>query len=129
MGLGTPPDILEAISNGIDMFDCVVPTRNGRNGQAFTWNGELQLRNASYKEDFRPIDDTCGCYACKNHTRAYIRHLFNTEEILGLRLVSLHNIHFYVKLIELSRESIASGRFAEFRDKFNSSYKKDKEIR
>jgi len=128
MGLGTPPDILEAISNGIDMFDCVVPTRNGRNGQAFTWNGELQLRNASYKEDFRPIDETCSCYACKNHTRAYIRHLFNTEEILGLRLVSLHNVHFYVKLIELSRESITSGRFAEFRENFNNSYKKQKEL-
>ena len=128
MGLGTPLGILEAISNGIDMFDCVVPTRNGRNGQAFTWNGELQLRNASYKEDFRPIDENCACYACKNHTRAYIRHLFNTQEILGLRLVSLHNIHFYVKLIELSRESIASGRFAEFIDRFNSKYKKQKEI-
>ncbi|MCX5680039.1 MAG: tRNA guanosine(34) transglycosylase Tgt [Candidatus Omnitrophica bacterium] len=129
MGLGTPPDILEAISNGIDMFDCVVPTRNGRNGQAFTWNGELQLRNALYKEDFRPIDEDCGCYACKNHTRAYIRHLFNTEEILGLRLVSLHNIHFYVKLIQLSRESIASGRFAEFIGGFSNNYKKQKEMR
>lgn len=127
MGLGTPLGILEAISNGIDMFDCVVPTRNGRNGQAFTWNGELQLRNASYKEDFRPIDEDCGCYACRNHSRAYIRHLFNTQEILGLRLVSLHNIHFYVKLIELSRESIASGRFAEFIDRFNSNYKKQEE--
>lgn len=128
MGLGTPPDLLEAISNGIDMFDCVVPTRNGRNGQAFTWNGELQLRNATYKEDFKPIDETCCCYACKNHTRAYIRHLFNTEEILGLRLVSLHNIHFYVKLIQLSREAIAGGRFAGFIDKFNGSYKKQKEM-
>jgi len=128
MGLGTPPDIIEAISNGIDMFDCVVPTRNGRNGQAFTWNGELQLRNASYKEDFRPIDDTCGCYACKNHTRAYIRHLFNTQEILGLRLVSLHNVHFYVKLIQLSRESIACGKFAGFMEEFNSNYNRKKEM-
>ena len=100
MGMGTPVDILEAISNGIDMFDCVVPTRNGRNGQAFTWNGELQLRNAEHKEDFSPIDKDCECMACRLHTRAYIRHLFNTEEILGLRLVSLHNIHFYVKLIQ-----------------------------
>ncbi len=128
MGLGTPLGLLEAISNGIDMFDCVVPTRNGRNGQAFTWNGELQLRNASYKEDFSPIDETCGCYACRNHSRAYIRHLFNTQEILGLRLVSLHNIYFYVKLIELSRESIASGRFAEFIETFKKRYKKQKEI-
>ncbi|MDP3730458.1 MAG: tRNA guanosine(34) transglycosylase Tgt, partial [Candidatus Omnitrophota bacterium] len=90
MGMGTPVDMLEAVSNGIDMFDCVVPTRNGRNGQAFTWNGELQLRNAKYKEDFSPIDKDCECMACRLHTRAYIRHLFNTEEILGLRLVSLH---------------------------------------
>ncbi len=126
MGLGTPPDILEAISNGIDMFDCVVPTRNGRNGQAFTWGGELQLRNAEYKADFSPIDPECGCYACKNHTRAYIRHLFNTEEILGLRLVSLHNIHFYVKMIELSRKAIAEDRFGDFRDNFTEKYNKER---
>ena len=99
MGVGTPPDILEAIARGCDMFDCVVPTRNGRNGQAFTAAGDLQLRNAIYKEDFRPIDQSCDCFACKHHTRAYIRHLFNTEELLGLRLVSLHNLRFYVRLI------------------------------
>jgi queuine tRNA-ribosyltransferase len=122
MGLGTPPDILEAISNGIDMFDCVVPTRNGRNGQAFTWNGELQLRNAEYKEDFNPIDGDCGCYACKNHTRAYIRHLFNTQEIMGLRLVSLHNVHFYVRLIQLSRQAIRDGVFDRFRVDFKKKY-------
>ncbi len=126
MGLGTPPDMLEAIAEGIDMFDCVVPTRNGRNGQAFTWNGELQLRNAEYKEDFRPIDERCECYACRNHTRAYIRHLFNTEELLGLRLVSLHNIYFYVKLIGLSRKAVEEGRFGEFRDEFLNKYKKER---
>ncbi len=122
MGLGTPPDIVEAISNGIDMFDCVVPTRNGRNGQAFTWGGDLQLRNAEYKEDFRPIDEACGCYACRTHTRAYIRHLFNTEELLGLRLVSLHNIYFYVKLIELCRRAIAEDSFDSFKKEFNRKY-------
>ena len=122
MGLGTPPDIVEAIANGIDMFDCVVPTRNGRNGQAFTWKGELQLRNAGYKEDFRPIDEGCGCFACRNHTRAYIRHLFNAEEILGLRLVSLHNLYFYVKLIQLSREAIKEDRFDAFRKEFLGRY-------
>ncbi|MFA5147047.1 MAG: tRNA guanosine(34) transglycosylase Tgt [Candidatus Omnitrophota bacterium] len=126
MGLGTPPDLLEAIGRGLDMFDCVVPTRNGRNGQAFTWNGDLQLRNALYKEDFRPIDGTCGCFACRNHTRAYIRHLFNTEELLGLRLVSLHNIQFYVKLIHYAREAIRDDRFDAFREGFMSSYKKEK---
>lgn len=126
MGLGTPPDMLEAISCGIDMFDCVVPTRNGRNGQAFTWDGDLQLRNAGYKEDLQPIDETCECYACKTYTRAYVRHLFNTEELLGLRLVSLHNIRFYVKLIELSRRAIAEGRFREFKDGFIEKYNKQK---
>lgn len=127
MGVGTPPDILEAIACGVDMFDCVVPTRNGRNGQAFTWGGELQLRNAGFKDDFRPIDDTCGCPACRNHTRAYIRHLFNTEEILGLRLVSLHNIYFYVKLIQLSRKAIEEDRFLGFKDKFVADYNNKKE--
>lgn len=124
MGLGTPPDILEAISEGIDMFDCVVPTRNGRNGQAFTMNGELQLRNAEYKEDFTPIDKDCGCMTCRNYTRAYIRHLFNTEELLGLRLVSLHNIHFYVKLIELSRVAIKEDNFSNFHKGFIKKYGK-----
>ncbi len=122
MGMGTPVDILQAISNGIDMFDCVVPTRNGRNGQAFTWNGELQLRNAEYKEDFSPIDMNCGCMACRVYTRAYIRHLFNTGEILGLRLVSLHNVSFYVKLIQKSRQAIKEDRFENFRFQFASGY-------
>ena len=126
MGMGTPVDILEAISNGIDMFDCVVPTRNGRNGQAFTWNGELQLRNAEHKEDFSPIDKDCECMACRLHTRAYIRHLFNTEEILGLRLVSLHNIHFYVKLIQKSRQAIKDDCFESFRLEFANRYLKTK---
>ena len=118
MGVGTPPDMLEAIAQGVDMFDCVVPTRNGRNGQAFTWDGQMQLKNAGYKEDLRPIDEACECLCCRKHTRAYIRHLFNTKELLGLRLVSLHNLHFYAKLIRLSREAIAQDRFSEFKDAF-----------
>ena len=122
MGVGTPHDMLEGIAMGIDMFDCVVPTRNGRNGQAFTWNGELQLRNASVKEDLAPIDPGCGCYTCKTYTRAYIRHLFNAGELLGLRLVSLHNIHFYVKLIEASREAIRENRFTEFKNRIWRAY-------
>jgi queuine tRNA-ribosyltransferase len=126
MGVGTPPDILEAIAQGVDMFDCVVPTRNGRNGQAFTADGDLQLRNALYKEDLRPIDETCGCFACRNHTRAYIRHLFNTEELLGLRLVSLHNIYFYARLIQLSRKAIEEDRFRAFKETFVSNYSKEK---
>ena len=122
MGLGTPLDMLDAIAEGIDLFDCVVPTRNGRNGQAFTWQGELQLRNSPFKDDFSPIDSNCDCYACKNHTRSYIRHLFNTDEILGLRLVSLHNINFYVKLIAKSREEIGKNRFDKFRKEFKRNY-------
>ena len=111
------------------MFDCVVPTRNGRNGQAFTWDGELQLRNAVFKEDARPIDENCGCFACRNHTRAYIRHLFNAEEILGLRLVSLHNIYFYVRLIQMSREAILENRFEKFKKEFLDKYNKGEEDR
>ena len=104
------------------MFDCVVPTRNGRNGQAFTWEGELQLRNAPFKLDFRPIDEKCGCYTCQNHTRSYIRHLFNTDELLGLRLVSLHNVYFYVKLMKDIRAAIEAGTFTEFKEGFLRSY-------
>jgi len=124
MGVGMPLDMVEAIAEGIDFFDCVVPTRNGRNGQAFTMQGELQLRNAPFKEDFRPIDENCGCSTCRTHTRAYIRHLFNTEEILGLRLVSLHNIYFYVKLIQIAREAILENRFSKFREEFKKKFKK-----
>ena len=123
MGVGTPPDVLEAISCGVDMFDCVVPTRNGRNGQAFTSSGEMQLRNAPFKEDFGPIDPKCACPACRNYTRGYIRHLFNTDEILGLRLVSLHNIYFYAKLIQASRQAIREGRFSAFKKEFLAGYK------
>ena len=122
MGVGMPPNLLEAVSMGMDMFDCVVPTRNGRNGQAFTWKGDLQLRNAQYKKDFSPIDEKCDCYACKNYTRAYIRHLFNTEEILGLRLVSLHNLSFYANLMKEIRRAIAENRFEEFKKQFLSQY-------
>ncbi len=118
MGVGTPLDMLSAISEGVDLFDCVVPTRNGRNGQAFTSSGELQLRNAPFKEDFKPIDEKCPCHTCRNHSRAYIRHLLNTGEILGLRLVSLHNICFYVKLISDSRKAIEENRFEKFKEEF-----------
>lgn len=122
MGVGTPPDVLEAISSGIDMFDCVVPTRNGRNGQAFTSKGEVQLKNAPYKDDFSPIEEGCECVACRNYTRGFIRHLFNAAEINGPRLVSLHNISFYARLIRLSREAILEGRFSEFKKDFLSDY-------
>ncbi|MDD5166447.1 MAG: tRNA guanosine(34) transglycosylase Tgt, partial [Candidatus Omnitrophica bacterium] len=118
MGVGLPQDIIEAVGEGIDMFDCVVPTRYGRNGSAFTSKGKLTIRNSPYIEDFKPLDDECGCYTCRNFSRAYLRHLFNTEEILGLRLVSLHNIHFYLELMRKIRESISQNRFAEFKKEF-----------
>ncbi len=123
MGVGTPPEVLEAISCGVDMFDCVVPTRNGRNGQAFTFSGEIQVRNAPCKDDFTPIDPECDCFVCKNYTRGYIRHLLNTGEMLAMRLVSLHNIYFYVKLIQISREAIRNNRFEEFKKQFVSKYR------
>jgi len=122
MGVGLPEDILEAVEAGIDMFDCVTPTRYGRNGSAFTSEGKLIIRNSSYSQDFKPLDAECDCYACKNFSRAYLRHLFNTEEILGLRLVSWHNIHFYLKLMSGVREAIRQERFSEFKKTFLVKY-------
>jgi len=122
MGVGLPQDILEAVSEGVDMFDCVVPTRYGRNGTAFTSAGKLTIRNSPYTEDFAPLDAECGCYACRNFSRAYLRHLFNTGEILGLRLVSLHNVHFFLKLMQRAREAIAQDKFGEFKKEFLGKY-------
>lgn len=115
MGVGEPQDLIEAVASGIDMFDCVVPTRNGRNGTAFTKTGRVSLRNAESAKDFRPIEEGCGCYACRTYTRGYIRHLFNVDEILGLRLVSLHNVYFYQRLIQEMRDAIKEGNFLKFR--------------
>lgn len=122
MGVGTPPDVLEAIASGVDMFDCVVPTRNGRNGQALTFDGELQLRNSPFREDFTPIEPGCGCLACRSYTRGYIRHLFNTREVLALRLISMHNVNFYARLTRLAREAIKEGRFNAFKKEFIKRY-------
>ncbi|MFH1201839.1 MAG: tRNA guanosine(34) transglycosylase Tgt [Candidatus Omnitrophota bacterium] len=118
MGMGTPEDLLQAISLGVDLFDCIIPTRYGRNGTAFTSGGKLIVRDAPFKDDFRPLDEDCLCPACRNYSRAYLRHLFNTAEILGLRLVSLHNIYFYNKLMQDIRASIKEDRFGEFRKAF-----------
>jgi queuine tRNA-ribosyltransferase len=122
MGVGMPQDIIEAIGEGVDMFDCVIPTRYGRNGTAFTSEGKITVRNAPYIEDFQPLDLECSCFACKNFSRAYIRHLFNAEEILGLRLVSLHNVHFFLQLMRRVREAISQDRFREFKKEFLSKY-------
>ncbi|MFH1678735.1 MAG: tRNA guanosine(34) transglycosylase Tgt [Candidatus Omnitrophota bacterium] len=122
MGLGTPEDILRAVEAGYDMFDCVIPTRYGRNGSAFTHEGKLVIRNAPYISDYRPLDKNCSCYACKNFSRAYLRHLFNSNEILGFRLVSLHNIYFYLDLMRNIRDAIRADRFVEFKKEFLSRY-------
>jgi queuine tRNA-ribosyltransferase len=117
MGVGRPENILEAIERGIDMFDCVMPTRNARNAYLFTWSGILSMRNAIYKDDFNPVDNRCECYTCKNYTRAYIRHLFISKEILALELASIHNLYFYLKLISEAREKINDGSFKEWKEK------------
>jgi queuine tRNA-ribosyltransferase len=122
MGVGLPEDIIEAVDLGIDMFDCVAPTRYGRNGTAFTRTGKMTVRNASYTEDLRPLDKACACYTCKNFTRAYLRHLFNTGEILGLRLVSLHNVYFYLDMMRQIRRAIEEDRFSGFKKEFLSKY-------
>jgi len=115
MGVGRPENILEAIERGIDMFDCVMPTRNARNAYLFTSNGTLSMRNNSYKNDFNKIDEECECYTCKNYTRAYLRHLFIAKEILALELASIHNLYFYLHLIKTAREKILNGDFVNWK--------------
>lgn len=127
MGLGTPPQMVEMVARGIDMFDCVLPTRLARNGTAFTEHGTLNLKNAPYARDTAPIEEGCTCPACQKYTRAYLRHLVKAEEIFGLRLISLHNLHFYLNLMRRTRQSILEGTFEEFRRKFVSGYKTHKE--
>src|SRR3984957_1649100 len=114
MGLGTPAQMVELIARGVDMFDCVLPTRVARNGTAYTRRGAMGLKGSSYKTDFRPIEEDCDCYACKNFTRAYLRHLLRANEILGLRMLSVHNSHMYLKVMADVRAAIAAGTFAEF---------------
>ena len=120
MGLGMPEDIVEAVSMGIDLFDCVLPTRNARNGSLFTSRGKLVIKNARYLEDGLPLDEECGCYTCRNFSRAYLRHLYLAGEILASRLFTLHNLHFYGKLMGDIREAIEEERFLEFKKEFYS---------
>ena len=114
MGVGTPQDLLECVARGVDMFDCVMPTRNARNGTIFTSNGKVNIRNAKHKEVDAPIDADCTCETCQNHSRGYIRHLFNVDEITGLTLATLHNIHFYLRLMEAARQAIKAGNYASW---------------
>jgi len=114
MGVGKPEDILAGIARGIDMFDCVMPTRNGRNAQALTWSGTLRMRNAMHKRSELPLDANCRCYTCRKFTRAYLNHLFHADEMLGPTLISLHNVHFYLDLVAQARAAIGEGRYASF---------------
>jgi queuine tRNA-ribosyltransferase len=123
MGLGTPPQLLELIVRGMDMFDCVLPTRLARNGTAFAGTGTLNLKNAEFARDKNPIEQGCACPACQEYTRGYIRHLIKAEEILGLRLITLHNLHFYLDLMRQARATIENGTFNEFRSSFVGNYK------
>lgn len=115
MGVGTPENILEAIERGIDMFDCVMPTRNARNSNIFTSGGVLSMRNAKYKDDFETIDKNCNCYTCSNFSRAYLRHLFTAKEILALELASIHNLHFYLSIVNEAHEKIKNGDFKSWK--------------
>lgn len=119
MGVGTPVNILEGIARGVDMFDCVMPTRNARNGWLFTRFGDIKIRNARYKNDEAPLDETCSCYACRHFSRAYIHHLNRTGEILGARLATIHNLHYYLELMQEMREAIENDRFALFAHEFH----------
>ena len=116
MGVGTPLDLILSVDAGIDMFDCVMPTRVARNGTLYTWSGKVSIKRNEYKEDPSPLDPECDCYTCSNYSKAYLRHLFLSGEILGSRLNSIHNLHFYMKLMERARQAISEGRWAEYRD-------------
>lgn len=122
MGVGTPDCIVEAVNLGVDMFDCVYPTRVARNGTAMIPEGRLVVRNAAYAEDFRPIDERCSCYACRNFSRAYIRHLFKAEELFALRLLTIHNLHFLLDFTKQIRTAIANDKFPELRERFLQNY-------
>jgi queuine tRNA-ribosyltransferase len=128
MGLGTPAQIVELVARGVDMFDCVLPTRVARNGTAFTRQGTINIKGGAVKSDFRPIEEGCACYACQNFTRAYLRHLLNVNEILGLRMLSVHNSHFYLELMRQIRTHLAAGTFAGFRRDYAATYVPTKKI-
>jgi queuine tRNA-ribosyltransferase len=128
MGVGTPLDILQAVERGVDMFDCVLPTRNARKGTAFTARGKVVVRNATARNEDIPLDEACDCYACQNFSRSYIRHLIKVNEILGMQLTTIHNIHFYMKLMKDIRQAIANHSFVAFKKSFTEKYSQEKEI-
>jgi queuine tRNA-ribosyltransferase len=122
MGVGKPDDLVGAVERGVDMFDCVLPSRSGRNGQAFTWSGPLNLRNAKHAEDAAPLDGRCICQTCGSYSRAYLHHLFKAGEILGAMLLTEHNLSFYQQLMQAMRDAIAAGRFATFAANFRRDF-------
>lgn len=123
MGVGTPDCLVEGVARGVDMFDCVFPTRVARNGMAMIHTGRMNMKNKQYERDFRPIEESCGCYTCRNYTRAYIRHLYKSEELLVFRLVTIHNLYFLFQFMRDMREAIVQGNFSEFREHFMEHYK------
>ncbi|SHF24228.1 queuine tRNA-ribosyltransferase [Thermoanaerobacter uzonensis DSM 18761] len=127
MGVGSPDDLIEGVIRGVDMFDCVLPTRIARNGTVFTSKGKLIVRDAPYAEDFSPLDEECDCYTCRNYSRAYIRHLFKANEILAARLATLHNLYFLIKLMKKIREAIRQDQLLEFKKEFFKKYYGNKE--
>ena len=124
MGVGKPDDLVGAVARGVDMFDCVLPTRSGRNGQAFTWDGPVNIRNAKHAEDLAPLDASCDCPVCTTWSRAYLHHLVRAGEMLGAMLMTQHNLHFYQALMQAMRDAIAAGRFAAFQTDFTARYRK-----
>jgi queuine tRNA-ribosyltransferase len=122
MGVGSPGAILDAVERGVDIFDCVLPTRIARHGTAMTSHGRMLMKNKEFEQDFTPLDPECNCYTCKNYTRAYIRHLIKAEEILGQRLITIHNTHFLLNLMENIRQAIKEDRFLEFKKEFYEKY-------
>jgi len=122
MGVGTPDYLIEAVLRGIDMCDCVLPTRIARNGTALTSSGKVVVRNATYEKDFNPLDENCDCYTCKNYTRGYIRHLIKASEILGIRLITIHNLRFLTKLMERVRIEIEKDNLLDYKNEFYKQY-------
>ena len=124
MGVGLPEDILESVERGIDMFDCVIPTRYARSATLFTRRGRIRLTNKNYKRDFFPIDPSCSCYTCQNFSRAYLHHLFVSNEVLSAVLSAIHNVHFYLAMMAEIRHAIGEGTFMEYKAKFLSEYQR-----
>lgn len=125
MGVGRPENILEAIERGVDMFDCVMPTRNARNAYLFTMDGIVTIRNAAYKDDFTPIDSNCNCFTCKNYTRAYLRHLFNSKELLAYQLATIHNLTFYLNLVSEARKNIFNDSYSDWKNQIINKLSKN----